>query len=50
MYNSPNLERYGSMRELTQLGLNADCDGGIFGIGDGSWAKCDNNGGGNDRS
>lgn len=50
MYNSPNLERFGSMRELTQLGLGPDCDGGIYGIADGSWKGCDSNGGGNDRS
>lgn len=36
MYQKPKLERFGSLRELTLLGTNADCDGGIFGIGDGS--------------
>ncbi len=41
MYVKPRLERFGSVRELTQLGLNQDCDGGIFGIGDGDWWFCD---------
>jgi hypothetical protein len=51
MYNSPKLERFGSMRDLTMLGISADCDGGIHGIGDGDWLMCNNNGGGkNDRS
>jgi len=33
MYIKPKLERFGSVRELTRLGTNPDCDGGIFGIG-----------------
>jgi len=41
MYIKPKLERFGSVRELTKLGLDRDCDGGIFGIGgDGSWLLC----------
>jgi len=32
MYVKPKLERFGSLRELTLIGTNADCDGGIFGI------------------
>lgn len=32
MYVKPNMQRYGSLRELTLIGLNADCDGGIWGI------------------
>lgn len=43
MYIKPTLERFGSLRELTQLGFNADCDGGIYGIGDGSWFACEDN-------
>lgn len=50
MYASPKLERFGSMRELTLLGFGPDCDGGIFGIGDGRAIGCNNNPGGNDRS
>ena len=41
MYEKPQLVRYGSLRELTQLGFNQDCDGGIYGIGDGSWWLCE---------
>ena len=44
MYQKPTLERFGSLRDLTQLGAGADCDGGIFGItgspGDGSDILC----------
>ena len=37
MYQKPKLERFGTLRELTLVGTDADCDGGIFGIGvDGS--------------
>lgn len=35
-YQKPALERFGSVRDLTQIGLNADCDGGIWGVVDGS--------------
>lgn len=35
MYNKPKLERFGSFRELTQLGFDADGDGGFHGIGNG---------------
>jgi hypothetical protein len=36
-YVKPKLERFGTLRSLTQVGTNADCDGGIYGIGaDGS--------------
>jgi hypothetical protein len=47
MYVKPEVVRFGTLRELTQIGLNADCDGGIQGITagvasatDGSWLKC----------
>ncbi|HSH46155.1 MAG TPA: hypothetical protein VK966_09880 [Longimicrobiales bacterium] len=40
MYSKPELQKFGSMRELTLLGLDQDCDGGVFGIGDGSWIGC----------
>jgi len=37
MYEKPTLERFGSLRDLTLVGTDADCDGGIWGIGvDGS--------------
>jgi hypothetical protein len=29
MYNKPQVVKFGTLRELTQLGLGADCDGGI---------------------
>lgn len=29
MYTKPRLERFGTFRELTQLGFGADGDGGI---------------------
>lgn len=41
MYTKPKLERFGSLRELTLVGLSADCDGGVYGIGDGDWFFCD---------
>ena len=30
MYRKPKLERFGSFRELTQLGLDAEGDGGVY--------------------
>jgi hypothetical protein len=33
MYNKPSLTRFGSFRQLTQVGFGADGDGGIFGSG-----------------
>jgi hypothetical protein len=30
MYKKPKLERFGTFRELTQLGLDADGDGGVY--------------------
>ena len=30
VYKKPKLERYGTFRELTQLGLDADGDGGVY--------------------
>ncbi len=33
MYQKPDLQRYGTLRELTLVGLGADGDGGLFGIG-----------------
>lgn len=44
MYVKPQVERFGSVRELTQLGLDRDCDGGAFGIGDGSVIGCHGHG------
>lgn len=43
MYIKPRLERFGSLRELTRIGFNADCDGGIWGISatDGNWWRCE---------
>ena len=32
MYVKPKLQVFGMLRELTQLGLDPDCDGGVFGI------------------
>ena len=47
MYVKPQVVRFGTLRELTQIGLDNDCDGGIDGISasvtagtDGSWLKC----------
>ena len=41
MYKKPSLVEFGTLRELTLLGISADCDGGIYGIGDGDWWACD---------
>ena len=30
MYQKPKLERFGTFRELTKLGLDSDGDGGIY--------------------
>jgi hypothetical protein len=45
MYSKPMLEKFGSLRELTELGAGADCDGGLFGSGiaDGSTLLCNSN-------
>jgi hypothetical protein len=44
MYSKPRVERFGSLRELTQYGAGPDCDGGAFGVpggpGDGSSNRC----------
>lgn len=42
MYVKPSVERFGSLRELTLIGLNTDCDGGVWGISatDGSTLGC----------
>lgn len=40
MYVKPQVEKFGSLRELTQIGTGADCDGGVLGIIDGSWVGC----------
>jgi hypothetical protein len=40
MYVKPQLVRFGSVRELTQLGAREDCDGGVFGNANGSSAFC----------
>lgn len=40
MYVKPKLEVFGSLRELTLIGLDPDCDGGVFGIGNGDTWGC----------
>ena len=47
MYAKPQVVCFGTLRELTKIGLNQDCDGGIQGITagvatatDGDWLKC----------
>ena len=42
MYVKPQVQRFGSLRELTLIGLDANCDGGVWGITatDGSWLGC----------
>jgi len=40
MYVKPQVQRFGTVRELTQLGLGQDCDGGIWGIANGSALGC----------
>lgn len=30
MYRKPKLERFGTFRELTKLGLDSDGDGGVY--------------------
>ncbi|MCH2123044.1 MAG: lasso RiPP family leader peptide-containing protein [Pirellulaceae bacterium] len=38
MYTKPTVERYGSFRDLTKIGMGADGDGGIgHGFLDGQW-------------
>ena len=39
-YARPSVTDLGTLRQLTQVGLNPDCDGGIHGIGDGSTLGC----------
>lgn len=43
-YTRPSVTDLGTLRQLTQLGAGADCDGGAFGIpgspGDGSTIGC----------
>jgi len=46
MYVKPKLERFGSVRELTRIGLYADCDGGVFGTDNGGVGGCGGSGGG----
>ncbi len=43
MYVKPHLVKFGTVRDLTQIGLNQDCDGGIWGISatDGTWWRCE---------
>lgn len=46
MYEKPKVERFGSFRELTLVGLWDDGDGGIiWGIGDGCAIGCGSKGG-----
>lgn len=33
MYEKPTLERFGTLRELTLLGIGPDGDGGFLGLG-----------------
>jgi hypothetical protein len=33
MYQKPEVQRFGSLRELTLIGLTGDGDGGILGTG-----------------
>ena len=47
MYVKPEVVKFGTLRELTRVGLDNDCDGGIAGITagvaaatDGAWLKC----------
>lgn len=40
MYTKPSVTDLGTLRQLTQIGTNADCDGGIYGIADGTWIGC----------
>lgn len=51
MYEKPKVVCFGTLRALTQIGLNTDCDGGIQGVPgpvgaavasgtDGSWLAC----------
>ena len=42
MYKKPEIVKFGTLRELTQIGLDNDCDGGLFGISvtDGTWLGC----------
>jgi len=40
MYTKPQVVKFGTLRELTQIGLDADCDGGIFGVVNGSTLGC----------
>lgn len=43
VYSKPTLERFGTFRELTKIGMGRDGDGGIMGSGflDGCWVGCD---------
>jgi hypothetical protein len=36
MYTKPQVVKFGTLRELTQVGTDADCDGGILGAVNGS--------------
>jgi len=40
MYTKPQVVKFGTLRELTQIGLDADCDGGVFGVANGSSLGC----------
>ncbi|MCG8469493.1 MAG: lasso RiPP family leader peptide-containing protein [Gemmatimonadetes bacterium] len=44
MYNKPELVEFGSLRDLTQVGIGADGDAGIWGLldakGRGCWYNC----------
>ena len=40
MYTKPQVVKFGTLRELTQLGFDRDCDGGIYGVVDGTTVFC----------
>jgi hypothetical protein len=47
MYVKPQVVRFGTLRELTQIGIYNDCDGGLNGVSpgvssatDGDWLRC----------
>jgi hypothetical protein len=44
-YEKPTLQRYGTFRELTEIGFGPDGDGGIFGLLDGSTINTSGGGG-----
>ena len=41
MYEKPQMERFGTLRELTLIGIGGSGDGGILGYLDGCTFNCD---------